>query len=132
MADESPEQTATATPADVADVVEDAAGAAAGVSEAELPQACPGIVPGAPGQIEILLDAQMGVMVELGRAEVLVRDLLALGAGSVIKLDRRKGEPVDLYLRGVKFATGNLVVVGDHLGVRVREILSPPKPGAPG
>lgn len=132
MPDESPEQTATATAAP-GEVAQDSAGAAAAaVSEVELPQADPGIVPGAPGQIEILLDAQMSVMVELGRAEVLVRDLLALGAGSVIKLDRRKGEPVDLYLRGVKFATGNLVVVGDQLGVRVREILSPPKPGAPG
>ena len=122
MADESPEQTETA---------EDLGGAPTSVSEAELTEASAAIVPGSPGQIEILLDAQMGVMVELGRAEILVRDLLSLGAGSVIKLDRRKGEPVDLYLRGTKFATGNLVVVGDQLGVRIKEILSPPKAGAP-
>ena len=125
MADETPEQTATVeTPESSQD-----AGSATTVSEAALPEAAAALVPGAPGQIEILLDAQMGVMVELGRAEILVRDLLALGAGSVIKLDRRKGEPVDLYLRGMKFATGNLVVVGDQLGVRIKEILSPPKPG---
>ena len=126
MADETPEQTAIVeTPESLP-----GAGSATTVSEAALPEAAAALVPGAPGQIEILLDAQMGVMVELGRAEILVRDLLALGAGSVIKLDRRKGEPVDLYLRGMKFATGNLVVVGDQLGVRIKEILSPPKPGA--
>ena len=122
MVDESQDQPGTSS---------DAAGVATAVSEAELAQAPAEIVPGSPGQIEILLDARMGVTVELGRVEIPVRDLLGLGAGSVLKLDRRKGEPVDLYLRGVKFATGHLVVVGEQLGVRIKEILSPPKATAP-
>lgn len=105
-------------------------GQATAVSETELPESPAVIVPGPGGQIEILLDALMSLSVTLGDAELPVRDLLALGPGSVLKLDRRKGEPVDIYLRGVKFATGYLVVVGEQLGVRIKEILSPAKPPA--
>ena len=65
----------------------------------------------------------MSVSVCLGHAEVEVRQLLQSGPGSVLQLDKKAGEPVDLYLRGIRFATGNLVVVGEQLGVRIREIL---------
>jgi len=98
-------------------------GAGAEVQEAELPEArdaCQG--PGG-GQIDILLDSPMSVSACLGSARPAVRELLDMGPGSVLKLDRKVGEPIDLYLRGVRFATGHLVVVGDHLGVRIKEIL---------
>jgi len=65
----------------------------------------------------------MPVSVRLGQVEIEVRNLLELGPGSVLKLDRRVGEPVDLLLRGICFATGNLVVVGDHLGVKIKEVM---------
>ena len=94
------------------------------VSEAELPEAAERNVVGGRGQIDILLDASVSVAVYLGQTDVLVRDLLQMGAGSVVKLDKRVGEPVDLYVRGVMFATGSMVVVGDQLAVRVEEILS--------
>lgn len=68
----------------------------------------------------------MPVLAQLGQVEIAVRDLLQMGPGSVIQLDKKAGEPVDLYLRGVQFATGTLVVVGDQLGVRIKEILSAP------
>jgi flagellar motor switch protein FliN/FliY len=74
-------------------------------------------------QINILLDMQMPVTARLGRATMKVRDLMQLGEGTVLKLDRLAGEPVDLMLRGVKFAVGDLVVVGQKLGVRVRRII---------
>ncbi len=61
----------------------------------------------------------------LGEAEIQIRELLQMGPGSVLKLDRQTGEPVDLYMRGTRFATGYLVVVGEQLGVRVKEILAP-------
>ena len=99
-------------------------GANVEVSEAELPQAAERNVRGGGGQIDILLDASVSVAVHLGQTDVLVRDLLQMGAGSVVKLDKRVGEPVDLFLRGVKFAAGRMVVVGDQLAVRVEEILS--------
>ena len=101
-------------------------GDAVEVRDAELTEADETTVPSsAPGQIDILLDSHLSVSATLGQAQVLVRDLLQLGPGSVIKLDRAVGEPIDLYLRGIHFATGQLVVVGEHLAVRIKEILSP-------
>ncbi|MFP4107020.1 MAG: FliM/FliN family flagellar motor switch protein [Phycisphaerae bacterium] len=96
------------------------------VSEADLPQAEPQPAEGdAPsGQVDILLDTAMNVTASLGETEILVRDLLEMGPGSVLTLDRQVGEPVDLYLRGIRFATGDLVIVGESLGVRIREILA--------
>jgi len=94
------------------------------VQEAQLPEVKPGIVPAQPGQIEILLDASMTVTVVLGEADLSVRDLLQIGPGSVLRLNRQKGQPVDVYLRGVKFATGHLVVVGEQLGVRIHSLLA--------
>lgn len=95
------------------------------VQNAELPEAedSPPVGPG--GQVDILLDTALTVSASLGETEMEVRDLLQLGPGSVLKLDRRVGEPVDLVLRGIKFAKGVLVVVGDRLGVRIKEILPP-------
>ena len=82
------------------------------------------------GSNPVALPQLRTVVFETGTADVPVRDLLQLGPGSVLKLNRRKGDPVDIYLRGVKFATGNLVVVGDQLGVRIKEVLSPSRPPA--
>jgi flagellar motor switch protein FliN/FliY len=93
-------------------------------SPAELPEVADKTVRGPAGQIDILLEAAMTVEACLGHAELRVADVLQLAAGSVLKLDRKVGEPVDLYLRGVRFASGQLVVVGDQLGVRIREILA--------
>ena len=95
------------------------------VQSAELPEAedSPPVGPG--GQVDILLDTALTVSASLGETEMEVRDLLQLGPGSVLKLDRRVVEPVDLVLRGIKFAKGVLVVVGDRLGVRIKEILPP-------
>lgn len=95
------------------------------VQEAQLPEAQHQPVKGPPGQIDLLLDVTVKVTASLGDVEMQVRDVLGLTSGSVVKLERQVGEPVDLYLRGVKFAIGNLVVVGEHLGVRIREILPP-------
>ena len=95
------------------------------VQEPQLPAAVDKPVKAAPGQIDILLDSTMAVSACLGEAQIQIRDLLGLSAGSVVKLTRQVGEPIDLYLRGIRFATGHLVVVGDQLGVRIKDILPP-------
>lgn len=92
-------------------------------NEAQLQDAGDGQTNAPAGQIDILLDTTMPVTVNLGEVEMEVRELLELGPGSVIRLDRRVGEPVDLYLRGIKFAHARLVVVEENLAVRIEEIL---------
>ena len=103
--------------------VEDAEGVE--VSEAQLSEAEPGRVRSPGGKLDILLDTTMKVAVRLGHAEMPARELIQLGPGSVVALDRRAGEPVELLLRGIPFALGKLVVVGEQLGVKIEQILSP-------
>jgi flagellar motor switch protein FliN/FliY len=93
------------------------------VAEVELPH---GVKPGADvrgGQVDILLDTTMPVEIHLGEVEMEVRDLLKVGPGSIVTVNKLVGEPLDLYLKGIRFATGQLVVAGDALGVRIIEIL---------
>jgi flagellar motor switch protein FliN/FliY len=93
------------------------------VAEAEMPQ---GVKPGPDvrgGQVDILLDTTMPVEIRLGDVDLEVRDLLKIGPGSIVTVDKYVGEPLDLYLKGIRFATGQLVVAGDTLGVRIIEIL---------
>jgi len=94
------------------------------VNEAELPGADGGLE-GAGGGIDILLETTaLPVSAQLGEVRMRVRELLQLATGSVVTLDKQVGEPVDLFLRDTKFATGQLVVVGDRLGVRIEQIVS--------
>lgn len=64
------------------------------------------------------------VWAELGRVEMLIGDLLQLGEGSVVKLDRAVGDPVELVSQGVKLARGEVIVVDERFAIRIREILS--------
>ena len=65
----------------------------------------------------------VSVWAELGRVEMLIGDLLQLGEGSVVRLDRSVGDPVDLVSQGVKLARGEVIVVEDCFAIRIREIL---------
>lgn len=98
---------------------------AAEAHPAELPEMEPRTTRAAGGQIDILLETTVEVSVRLGRATMPARELIQLGPGSVVALDRRAGEPVDLLLHGTKFAMGKLVVVGEQLGIKIEEILPP-------
>lgn len=72
---------------------------------------------------EALLDVSMPLIVEIGRATMTVQDVLHLGVGSVIQLDRAVGEPVDIYVSDRMLAQGEVVVVGDRFGIRVTRVL---------
>lgn len=79
-----------------------------------------------PGRnLDLLLDVPLQVTVELGRTRMRIRDVLSLGLGAVIELERAAGEPVDLYVNDRLFARGEVVVIEENFGVRVTEILSP-------
>ena len=104
-----------------------AAGDSVQVQEAELPEADDRGAAGGAGQIDVLLDMGMPVSAQLGQVNLQVRELLQLGPGSVLKLDKQVGEPVEMFLCGTRFAIGQLVVVGEQLGVRLEKILTPAK-----
>ena len=82
------------------------------------------IVPKLDQRPDRLHDVCVPVWAELGRAEMLIGELLQLGEGSVIRLDRSVGDPVDLISQGVKLARGEVIVVDDHFAIRVCNIVS--------
>ncbi len=77
--------------------------------------------------MDLLLDIILKVDVELGRSSMAVREILTLGPGSVVELDRMAGEPVDVSINGTLVARGEVVVVDEKFGVRVTEIVTPAK-----
>jgi flagellar motor switch protein FliN/FliY len=79
-----------------------------------------------PAALESLLEVSMPVAIEIGRARMTVHEVLQLGNGSVIQLDRVVGEPVDVFVSDRKLAQGEVVVVGDRFGVRITRVLTGP------
>jgi flagellar motor switch protein FliN/FliY len=80
---------------------------------------------GAPAaDLDLILDLPLEVSVELGRASMLVGDLLQLGQGSVVELDKLAGEPLEILVNKKLVARGEAVVVNDKFGVRITDIVS--------
>jgi flagellar motor switch protein FliN len=77
----------------------------------------------ANGSLNHLLDVSVAVTAELGRITLSIADVLKLGTGSVVGLDRTVAEPIDLLVQGVPFARGEVVVVDDRFAIRIREIV---------
>ncbi|MEM9083361.1 MAG: flagellar motor switch protein FliN [Planctomycetota bacterium] len=77
-----------------------------------------------PGGITLLGDVNLNVKVELGRTRMHVDDVLRLGDGSVVELDKLAGDPVDIYVNGRPVAKGEVLVLNDNFCVRVNEILA--------
>lgn len=73
--------------------------------------------------ISMLLDLSLPISIELGRTAMTVQDILRLGRGSVIQLERLAGEPIDVYVGDRRFAEGEVVLLGETFGVRVTRIL---------
>lgn len=71
-----------------------------------------------------LIDITLPVRIEVGRSTVTVGELLRLGRGSVLQLDRLAGDPMDLYVSDLKLAEGEVVVVNEHYGFRLRRIVA--------
>ena len=75
--------------------------------------------------LERLLDVPLEITVELGRVKMLVKDVIELGTGSIVEIEKAAGEPVDVMVNGRLVARGEVVVIEDNFGVRVTEILNP-------
>lgn len=77
--------------------------------------------------LDLLMDVSLRVSVELGRTDLTIKDVLDLGPGSVVELDKLAGEPVDILVNERLIAKGEVVVVDENFGVRVTDIVSPQK-----
>jgi flagellar motor switch protein FliN/FliY len=75
--------------------------------------------------MRLLENIDVVLTVEVGSAEIKIRDLLRLNEGSVIELDRLAGDPLDILANGTMIAKGEVVMVGERFGVRFSEIVAP-------
>jgi flagellar motor switch protein FliN/FliY len=78
--------------------------------------------PAFPHTLEFLLDVRISVSVEVGRVQMPVRQVMELGPGAVIELQRSASEPVEIHANGKCIGRGEIVVVGEQFGVRITEI----------
>ncbi len=77
------------------------------------------------GNIGLIMDVYMEMTVELGRTKKLIKEILGMGEGTIIELDKLAGEPVDILVNHKLIAKGEVVVIDENFGVRVTEIVSP-------
>ncbi len=75
------------------------------------------------GNISLIMDVFMEMTVELGRTKKTIKDILGMGEGTIIELDKLAGEPVDILVNHKPIAKGEVVVIDENFGVRVTEIL---------
>jgi flagellar motor switch protein FliN/FliY len=76
-------------------------------------------------RLDMLLDVPLEVNVELGRTRMTIQELLQLGPGSVVELDKVAGDALDILVNGRLVARGEAVVVNDKFGIRITDIVSP-------
>ena len=77
--------------------------------------------------LRVLENIDVRLTVEVGNAEIKIRDLLRLNEGSIVELDRLAGDPLDILVNGTMIAQGEVVMVGERFGVRFSEIVDPQK-----
>jgi flagellar motor switch protein FliN/FliY len=97
----------------------------ANVQSVQFPNLMPHNGPQEAGNIGLIMDVHMEMTVELGRTRKLIKEILAMGEGTIIELDKLAGEPVDILVNHKLIAKGEVVVIDENFGVRVTEIVSP-------
>ena len=95
------------------------------VQSLQYPTLSSGVAGGEQGNIGLIMDVFMEMTVELGRTKKSIKDILGMGEGTIIELDKLAGEPVDILVNHKPIAKGEVVVIDENFGVRVTEILSP-------
>jgi len=75
--------------------------------------------------LSLLLDIPLQISVQIGATRMIIKDLLQLGQGSIIELDKLAGEPMDVFVNDRLIAKGEVVVVNEKFGVRLTDIISP-------
>ncbi|MDR3191775.1 MAG: flagellar motor switch protein FliN [Treponema sp.] len=95
------------------------------VQPVQFPGLVPRPTPQEAGNIVLIMDVYMEMTVELGRTRKLIKEILGMGEGTIIELDKLAGEPVDILVNHKLIAKGEVVVIDENFGVRVTEIVSP-------
>jgi flagellar motor switch protein FliN/FliY len=72
-----------------------------------------------------VLDIPLALTVQLGKTKMLIKDLLQLGQGSIIELDKLAGEPMEILVNNKLVAKGEVVILNERLGIRLTDIISP-------
>ena len=75
--------------------------------------------------LDLILDIPLELSVEFGKVKIIINDLIQLGQGSIIELEKSVGDPLEIYINGKLIARGDVVVVDDKFGIRVSDIISP-------
>ncbi len=75
--------------------------------------------------LDVILDIPVSISMEVGSADISIRNLLQLNQGSVVELDRLAGEPLDVLVNGTLIAHGEVVVVNEKFGIRLTDVISP-------
>ncbi|MBK7908547.1 MAG: FliM/FliN family flagellar motor switch protein [Gemmatimonadetes bacterium] len=102
----------------------DTAGSAGEAQAPEFADLGAALLAGGEVPFAALIDITLPVRIEVGRSTVTVGELLRLGRGSVLQLDRLAGDPMDLYVSDLRLAEGEVVVVNEHYGFRLRRIVA--------
>lgn len=96
------------------------------VTPVELAQLSPGeSAARKAANIDLLLDVHLPVSIELGRTRMTIAEILELGTGSIVELDKLAGEPVDILVNNRPLAKGEVVVLDENFGVRITSLVSP-------
>ena len=93
-------------------------------AQVEVPEVNAGGQGPSGNRIELLSDVDLHVKIELGRTQMLVEDVLRLGQGSVVELDKLAGDPVDVYVNDQLVARGEVLVLNDNFCIRISEIVT--------
>lgn len=91
----------------------------------ELPELTGSAAPQSARSMDLLLDVELPVTVELGHTQMPIKNILELGVGSVVRLEKVAGEPVDIRVNGKLVARGEVVVVDENFGVRILGLIDP-------
>jgi flagellar motor switch protein FliN/FliY len=78
-----------------------------------------------PKNIDLLMDVNLPLSIELGRTKMSIAEILSLGPGSVVELNKLAGEPVDVLVNNKIVAKGEVVVIDEYFGVRITQLMTP-------
>lgn len=98
---------------------------APGVHPVRFAQLTPTTTTQLPANLKLLMDVPMNVSVEIGRKKMTLKNILDLGTGSIVELEKMANEPVDIFVNSKLIAKGGVVVIDDNFGVRITDIITP-------